>query len=617
MLHASPFIPNPGGTEFHVRDLVEALRLKRAVVAYPGERELIAAEVFDGEVGRPIFYRFAVSQTPERVCIDQPEVTALVRRWIDLFSISGVHIQHVIGWPITIGRTLDQLGIPYLYTSHDYYPVCPNWNLFDYRLESSCACTWNDDRDAGCLQAFADIAKWTPTGDLAMVRRIHRAAFDEFFDKASGLVFPSNFALGRVGQTIPLDPRRTQVIEHGCDIRLTSTRVPHGQTLRIGVIGGVAGPVKGDRNYRSLVLRTNHLPVEWYFFGADELPSLTEEMLPSPERVEFRGAYKRKDIADILANAGIDLCVVFPNVDETFSYVLSEAWVAGIPVLVNGRGSLAERVQKHGAGVVVSTIDEAYQWIEKACRDRSELQTLAQRAVEVKLSSNADNALAYLKLYQRLDLLSPKRTNASETGERIRELGARSTDRDPTTPVADVAPEYQGSTWYPKFLGIKRYIPSPVRWVGRKILVSLETTRKLLRPKSSDGVTYQIIDLKFLRKKGRSSIYEPVGTHPSVLFDLKPFRPESVRAVHLHLGRTSRTAKARLLWTHAFDEAFAEAKSSEVNLDGGRGIRDYRFDLTTESVGPFWRAGAEIVKLRLDLSIEGTFEIGPIEFEAS
>jgi glycosyltransferase involved in cell wall biosynthesis len=595
---------------------VEALRLKRAVIAYPGERELVAAEVFDGEVGKPIFYRFALARTPELICIDEPEVTAMIRRWIALFSISGVHIQHLLGWPITIGGTLHRLGIPYLYTSHDYYAVCPNWNLFDYTLESPCACGWNGDCDPGCLGAFAQAHRWTPSNDLATVRRMHRAAFAEFCDKASGLVFPSNFALQRVGQTLALDPQRTQVIEHGCDIRLTSTRVHHRDALRIGVVGGVAGPVKGNSNYRALVLRTSHLPVEWYFFGANELPGLTKEMLHASTRVEFRGGYQRKDIADILANAGIDLCVLFPNVDETFSYVLSEVFAAGIPVLVNSKGSLAERVQKHGAGVVVSGIDEACQWIEKTCRDRSELQALSQRA-PVKLSSNAETALAYLELYKRLGLLSQKRVNASDTHELTKELLARGTDRDPVVPVADVAPEYQRSTWYPNFLGIKRYIPSAIRLAGRRILVFLETIkRKRARLHSSGAVVDQTIDLRFLKKKGRSSIYESVGTGPSVLFDLKPFRPESVRAVHVRLGHRSRQAKARLLWMHSFDEAFAEAKSSEVTLDGGRRVRDYRFDLSNERMGRIWRAGPEIIKLRLDLSIDGPIEIGPVEFEA-
>jgi hypothetical protein len=284
---------------------------------------------------------------------------------------------------------------------------------------------------------------------------------------------------------------------------------------------------------------------------------------------------------------------------------------------VNSKGSLAERVQKHGAGVVVSSVDEACQWIEKTCRDRSELQALTQRAVAVKLSSNAEIALAYLELYKRLGLLSQKCANASDTHELTKELLARGTDRDPIVPVADVAPEYQRSTWYPKFLGIKRYIPSSIRLAGREILVLLETVkRKFARLDSSDAVIDQTIDLRFLKKKGRSSIYESVGTGPSVLFDLKPFRPESVRAVHVRLGHRSRQARARLLWMHSFDEAFAEAKSSEVKLDGGMRVRDYRFDLSNERIRRIWRAGPEIIKLRLDLSIDGPIEIGPVEFEA-
>src|SRR5229473_291778 len=199
VLHTSPFSPH-GGAEFHVRDLVEALALDRVVVAYPAGRELVAAEVFRGDVKAPVFYSFALSRSPDLVCIDNPEITRLVQHWIELFGISGCHIHHLKSLPISLGRVLSQANIPYLYTSHDYYAVCPNWNLFDYGLETSCACSWNGDCDPGCLREFARVARWAPSTDLASVRRMHRAAFVEFCANASGLVFPSNFALQRVGE---------------------------------------------------------------------------------------------------------------------------------------------------------------------------------------------------------------------------------------------------------------------------------------------------------------------------------------------------------------------------------------------------------------------------------
>ncbi len=612
VLHTSPFSPH-GGTEFHVRDLVEALALDRVVVAYPAGRELVAAEVFRGDVKAPVFYSFALSNSPDLVCIDNPEITRLVQHWIELFGISGCHIHHLKSWPISLGRVLSQANIPYLYSNHDYYAVCPNWNLFDYDLIRSCECSWEGKLDAGCLPAFTSRVGLISSMDLTALRYAHRQAFREFISSAAAVVFPSETARRRVLEALPLELGRTHVVEHGTDIRLHAERLPPGTNLRVAAVGGVAGSLKGNRNYRELVLRTSELPVEWHFFGADKLPGLEDKRL-DPRKVRFHERYRREEIADLLAEQGIDLCVILPSSDETFSYVLSEAWAAGIPVLVNGKGALSERVNNVGAGVVVNSIDEAFQWLQRFCSDRADIQALAEKARAVSQPSNAQNAEVYLRLYRSTDALETETKREPLKEGAFRELVARKVAVDPGLPAEEAAPEYQRSGWYPKFLEIKRYIPSAIRLAGRRILVLLEDGKRKLRGERINGISYQIIDLRFLKKRGRFSIYQSAGTAPGVLFDIKPFRPESVRAVHVRLA-ISRQGKARLRWMHSFDEDFADAKSTQVTLPGGRRVRDYRFDLSTESVGRFWRAGPEIIKLRLDLSIDGTIEIGPIEFE--
>ena len=48
--------------------------------------------------------------------------------------------------------------------------------------------------------------------------------------------------------------------------------------------------------------------------------------------------------------------VLFPNrLPESFSYTLSEAWAAGVPVIVPQDGALGERVARHGGGFVLPT----------------------------------------------------------------------------------------------------------------------------------------------------------------------------------------------------------------------------------------------------------------------
>jgi hypothetical protein len=69
-----------------------------------------------------------------------------------------------------------------------------------------------------------------------------------------------------------------------------------------------------------------------------------------PGRLYIHGAYQEGDAAALLCGYGADL-VLFPNtVPESFSYALSDAWTAGVPVLAAPQGALAERIGVHDGG---------------------------------------------------------------------------------------------------------------------------------------------------------------------------------------------------------------------------------------------------------------------------
>jgi hypothetical protein len=62
------------------------------------------------------------------------------------------------------------------------------------------------------------------------------------------------------------------------------------------------------------------------------------------------GRYEPRDLPDLLAQYRVQL-VAFPSAGpETFSFTLSEAWAAGLPVIVPPFGALAERVADTNAG---------------------------------------------------------------------------------------------------------------------------------------------------------------------------------------------------------------------------------------------------------------------------
>jgi hypothetical protein len=80
------------------------------------------------------------------------------------------------------------------------------------------------------------------------------------------------------------------------------------------------------------------------------------------------GPYHPDDAGALLRAYGAEV-VVFPNrAPESFSYSLSEAWAAGLPVLAGPRGAIGERVRRHGGGWLLG---EGFDAAEVAGRLRS------------------------------------------------------------------------------------------------------------------------------------------------------------------------------------------------------------------------------------------------------
>ncbi len=69
-----------------------------------------------------------------------------------------------------------------------------------------------------------------------------------------------------------------------------------------------------------------------------------------PKRLYVHGPYVDDALTGWLAAYRAE-AVLFPNrLPESFSYTLSEAWAAGLPVIVPDEGALGERVARHGGG---------------------------------------------------------------------------------------------------------------------------------------------------------------------------------------------------------------------------------------------------------------------------
>ena len=117
---------------------------------------------------------------------------------------------------------------------------------------------------------------------------------------------------------------------------------------RVVALLGALGPHKGSDLAEAVAAALDGTDIALVVIGY-----LDRQLHPGwrvPGRLFVHGAFAEGDAAGLLKAYGASL-VLMPNaVPESFSYALSDAWIAGVPVLAAPRGALAERIGAHGGG---------------------------------------------------------------------------------------------------------------------------------------------------------------------------------------------------------------------------------------------------------------------------
>ena len=619
LLHAS-FDQPGGGTEHHVRDLLQAVALPRALVAVPEHDGVRVTEVFDGRLDRAVRYRFPLPEPPSRAAQSRPDLLQALRTLVHLFGVGAVHMHQMQLWPLDTWQLLVELGVPYVATFQDYLCVCPNLNLYDVvddRL--CCAAPEGPPRDpTACMEhLFAHLGLPVPRDPAAFVAR-HRAAYGALLAHARRVFFPAQATRDLVARFHHLDPERAVVVPHG--YLQPSRRVRHGSSralLHIALLGEVAYPIKGARSYVPLLARTRHLPIVWHVFGHAERFGFADTLrgLGLGRRLVLHGWYPREAIFERLAAAAIDLVVFLPPWPETFSYTLSEALAAGVPVIVSDQGALPERVRADGVGLVVGNVDEAVAAIERLSTHRDELARLQAAAARFRHRTIAEMAADYRPIYDELLAKAPAPAPLGVAARRALAAAHRAAGTAPRPLAVPLLPHYT-RWWYRYYARVATLVPASARiWARRKVAgrwwPAVHTYRfddaRNARPNAS---------LRLGRRRRGRAVFEALDGDASFLLTPAPISTRQVRVIRFEMrcARAEGPQFAQLYWTHRADEDFSEEKSLRIPIDGADG-RWHEYTALIDQTGRqgLWDAGEEIVRLRFD-PIDGpaTLELGAL-----
>lgn len=315
-----------GGTERHVRELAARYSRDSKVLVLRPSGTFASAGVTLQSVDD--YDAFSIDLD----CKDETGLLSL----LSAFPITRIHIHHLFGYGPELGSAVRRSGIPFDFTAHDFFTVCPQIG-FTTDGVNYCGEPGEDSCNA-CILASPKMG----SRDIRSWRHAHSWVLRD----AQRVITPSvdtSLRLQRYAPDARMVAVQHEVVPPEWREVAQPRRLAGDSPLRVGVIG-IFAPNKG----RDLIIDASMsalergLPLEFVVIG-DPFGALPP---PSVAAIRTTGRYEDSELQQILAREKPDLILFGSRSPETYSYTLSAAFEARLPVLVPDMGAFRERI--HG-----------------------------------------------------------------------------------------------------------------------------------------------------------------------------------------------------------------------------------------------------------------------------
>jgi len=263
------------------------------------------------------------------------EFDDLVQMLKDL-GVCHVHYHHLIGHSQEVLHLPQHLGVDYDFTAHDYYSICPQVSLTDGQGR------YCGERGLEDCQQCVQKRPAPGNGGIEQWRQHH----GQFLSQARYVLAPSSDTMNRLARYLP-----------GCDLRVAPhtdlpehiplptpapTRLADKAPLKVAILGALSD-IKGADLLEQVALAAAQaqVPVEFHLLGFAYRPLQTQPKAS----LTIHGRYDEADLPRLLDWLKPDLLWFPAQWPETYSYTLSAALSAGLPVLTSDLGAFKERLE--------------------------------------------------------------------------------------------------------------------------------------------------------------------------------------------------------------------------------------------------------------------------------
>lgn len=355
---------------------------------------------------------------------------------LDAFRPDLIHFQHCIGLSAGCIEQAIARRLPFVVTLHDYWHICPTTDLLRPGLEM-CPGTHHGPNCFDCvrlvpgvlgravyLPGYSYLHRAIPPATryqvLTFLGRIRTArkspgspVIQQRADYMRGLlarsprlIAPSEYVKNKyVEFGIPSDLIR--VIQLGMDTQRWLGAPRHtrlANLVRLGYVGALTPQKGGEAMIRAFIQSPG--AAELVIYGVEPpgqvLAARLKRLAAGDPRIHFMGPIPNERLP--LAFGEMDALLMPTLAEETFSLVVREALLSGLPVIASDKGVIPEIVQDgvNGRLLPAGDVDAWTACLRDLIEHPDQLDRLKPRHDSLRVRSHADNAQDNLAIYDQV-----------------------------------------------------------------------------------------------------------------------------------------------------------------------------------------------------------------------
>lgn len=327
-----------GGTSLHLKDIILANNKNNiaSLVLAPDKFDLSRFKLYlytDSYAREIANYKTDINQYSQ-IAYTNNCCIKMLENIFESFKIDILHVHHFLFHSFDAIDIAKKYNVYSVVTLHDLYMICPSINKVykdkycEYDSSSNCK---------DCLKKRYGlgndiIENWQKTCKNVLSKFDLRIVPSENTQKLFKAIYPE------------LD---FEVVEHGVEVIDVSCVKPvkANGCFNVAFVGAMAIH-KGGNILKELKNKNVGKDIKIHLFGKSEIPALYK----SNANYINHGPYSRGELPKLLIENGIDLVCIFATWPETYSYTLTECYMAHIPILTFDLGAVGDRVKKDGLG---------------------------------------------------------------------------------------------------------------------------------------------------------------------------------------------------------------------------------------------------------------------------